>query len=65
MTAQRDIAPPAMVDEVRAQMDALRMPCPVCGTILVSARAFSAATGAYLGLACTACEQVYQVEAKR
>lgn len=55
----RDVAPAELVDAVRAKLDAARIPCPDCGQPMVSARAFSAAEGAFIGVACVPCDKLY------
>jgi len=57
----RDVAPAELVDEVRAKLDALAIPCPDCGKPMVSARIFQARTGAFLGVVCIPCDKSYQV----
>lgn len=56
-----DLAPRELVGEVRAALDARRIPCPDCGTPMVSARGFSARVGAFIGVACTVCSKLYHV----
>jgi hypothetical protein len=59
--AGRDVAPPGLVDAVRADLDARQIPCPDCGQPMVSARGFSAQAGAFIGVACTRCDKLYHV----